>query len=80
MKKFFGIVEPFRIERADLAALCMLVNVALVIFIGFPASWFGLAVACVGLFLDLRKGCHINAIVMRISAMVLNTYFLTLYY
>ena len=80
MKNFFGIVEPFRIERADIAALCMMINVILVIFIGFPASWFGLTVACVGLFLDLRKGCHINAVVMRISAMVLNIYFLTLYY
>ena len=80
MKKFFSIVEPFRIERGDFAALAMLLNVVLVISIGFPASWFGLAVAIIGMIIDMYKKSHINCLIMRISTIILNCYFLSLYY
>lgn len=80
MKNFFSINEPFRIERADLAAFVMLINVILVMTIGFPASWFGLSVAVIGMTIDFIQKSHINCLVMRISAIVLNIYFLSLYY
>lgn len=80
MKNFFSITEPFRIERADLAAFAMLINVILVMTIGFPASWFGLSIAVIGMIIDFTRKSHINCLVMRISTIILNYYFLSLYY
>ena len=78
MKKQFGIVEPFRFEMMDFYSLAQIVNVALIMTVGLVASWFGLAVAVLGLVDDWTRHAHVNAVLMRISIIVLNIYFLTL--
>jgi hypothetical protein len=80
MKEFFGIVEPYRFEWGDLSSLAMVINVTLVITIGFLASWFGILVATVGLVRDFTTTRHINVLVMHIASFILNAYFLGLFY
>lgn len=78
IKKFFHIEGPYKFERMDLASICMIVNVLLLIFTKNGPKW-GLVVAICGLIWDLTsRQCHINNIVMRLSVIAMNTYFLTL--
>ena len=49
MKEFFNLNEPFRFEVQDLRALTMIINVVLVITIGFASAWFGLSIAIFGI-------------------------------
>ena len=81
MKNYFNITVPYRFEMNDLRALTMLINVALVMIIGFSASWFGLAIAVFGLIKDtMNRGRHINDMVMHGASALLNCYFLYLKY
>lgn len=80
MKKFFGIVEPFRFEWNDLRAFIQLLNVVLIMIFGLSVSWFGLAIALFGVCKDMSQHRHVNDIVMHLSGVVLNVYFLTILY
>ena len=80
MKNFFGISEPFRFEWNDLRAFIQILNVTLIIIFGLQVSWFGLAIALFGVIKDMTQHRHVNDIVMHLSGVVLNTYFLTLLY
>ena len=80
MKDFFGIIEPFRFEWNDLRAFIQLLNVILIMIFGLSVSWFGLAIAVFGVIKDMSQHRHINDIVMHMSGVVLNVYFLTLLY
>ena len=80
MKEFFGIKEPFRFEWNDLRAFIQLLNVALIMIFGLSVSWFGLAIAIFGVVKDMSQHRHINDIIMHMSGVVLNVYFLTLLY
>ena len=64
-------------EHMDLAALMTLLNTLAIIFFN-KGAYIGLPVAVIGLYYDLRKGCHINNIIIRLSLIAMNVYFLTL--
>ena len=78
MREFFSITEPFRFEWNDLRAFIQLLNVALIMIFGLSVSWFGLAIAIFGVIKDMSQHRHVNDIVMHLSGVVLNVYFLTL--
>jgi hypothetical protein len=80
MKEFFSINEPFRFEWNDLRAVIQLLNVILIMIFGLSVSWFGLAIALFGVCKDMSQHRHINDIVMHLSGVVLNVYFLTILY
>lgn len=80
MRDFFSITEPFRFEWNDLRAFIQLLNVILIMIFGLSVSWFGLAIAVFGVIKDMSQHRHINDIVMHMSGVVLNVYFLTLLY
>ena len=67
----------YHYEHMDLAALMTLLN-TLAIIIYNKGAYVGLPVAVIGLFYDLRKGCHWNNVIMRLSLIAMNIYFLTL--
>jgi len=47
---------------------------------GLSISWFGLAVAVIGLVKDFATDRHINGILMHLESVALNVYFLILLY
>ena len=80
MREFFGLNEPFRWEWQDLRAGITLLNVILIMIFGLTVSWFGLAVALFGVCKDLSKKRHINDLIIHLSSVILNVYFLTQLY
>lgn len=80
IKKFFGIETAYKFEWNDLRALITIINVVLIMIFGLSIAWFGLAVALLGLVRDFTKERHINGTLMHLSSVVLNVYFLMLYY
>lgn len=81
MKKFFNVETAYHFEWNDLRALGMILNVILVMILGFSASWFGLGIAAVGIIKDLTNPQrHFNDIMMHLASVVLNCYFLSLMY
>ena len=80
MKKFFGIVEPFRFEWNDLRAFIQIINVGLIIAFGLSVAWLGLAIALFGVVKDMNQHRHINDIVLHLTGVFLNLHFLRLYY
>lgn len=80
MKEFFGITESFRFEWNDLRAFIQVLNVILIMTFGLQVSWFGLAIALFGVCKDMSQHRHINDIVMHLSGVALNMYFLILLY
>ena len=80
MKEFFGITEPFRFEWNDLRAFIQVLNVVLIMIFGLQVSWFGLALAVFGVCKDMSQHRHINDIIMHLSGVALNIYFLILLY
>lgn len=80
MKKFFRIEEGYKFEWNDLRCFITVVNVILIMIYGFSISWFGLAVAIVGVAKDLTTDRRINGLLMHLANVVLNSYFLLMYY
>ena len=80
MKEFFGIKEPFRFEWNDLRAFIQIINVALIMMFGLSVAWFGLAIALFGVVKDMSQHRHINDVMMHLSSVALNVYFLMLLY
>lgn len=80
MKEFFGIETAYKFEWNDLRAFIQLLNVILIMLFGLQVSWFGLAIALFGVIKDLTKHRHINDLVMHLSGVALNVYFLMLLY
>lgn len=69
--------HKYKYEHMDLATLCTVVNT--IAIIGWnKGAYVGLPVNVIGLVYDLRKGCHINNVVMRLALIVMNLYFLAL--
>lgn len=69
--------SKYRFERMDLSAFMMIINLIAIIAWN-KGAYIGLPVAVIGLIWDLREGCHINNIVMRITTAIMNIYFLTI--
>lgn len=81
MKKFFNITESYKFDIGDLRAFTMVLNVILIMTIGLSSSWFGLALALLGLVRDFHdSNRRINGMVNHLASAVLNTYFLVLFY
>lgn len=80
LKNFFRIETKYKFEWNDLRAFITTVNVILIMIYGLSIAWFGLAVALVGIVKDLTTDRHINGLVMHLSNVVLNVFFLVLYY
>lgn len=80
MKKFFNIESHYRFEWNDLRCFITVVNVILVMIYGLSISWFGLAVAVVGIIKDLTTDRRINGLLMHLANIALNIYFLLMYY
>jgi len=80
MKDFFNITSPYKFEWNDLRAAVTLLNVILIMIFGLSISWFGLLIAMIGLIKDFTSDRHINGILMHLSTLVLNIYFLSVYY
>lgn len=80
VKNFFKIEEKYRFEYNDLRCLITIFNVILIIIYGLSISWFGLAVAAIGIIKDLTVDRHINGLLMHIATAALNIYFLLIFY
>lgn len=80
MKNFFNIDTNFRLEWNDIRALATVINVVLIMTLGLQTAWFGLAIAVLGIIKDLTVDRHINGLVMHLATVVLNIYFLLLFY
>ena len=80
MKKFFNIESGYKFEWNDLRCFITVINVVLVMIYGLSISWFGLAVAVVGIIKDLTTDRHINGLLMHVANMSLNIYFLLMFY
>ena len=80
MKDFFSITKPYQFEWNDLRAGIQVLNVILIMLFGLQVSWFGLAIAIFGLCKDFCQHRHINDMILHLSGITLNIYFLTLLY
>lgn len=80
IKNFFNIETPYKFEYNDLRCIITILNVGLIMAYGLSISWFGLAVALIGLIKDFATDRHINGIMMHFASVALNIYFLTLLY
>lgn len=80
MKKFFKIEEGYKFEWNDLRCFITVVNVILIMIYGLSISWFGLAVASIGVIKDLTTDRKVNGLLMHLANMALNVYFLLTYY
>lgn len=80
MKEFFRIEESYKFEWNDLRCFITIINVVLIMIYGLSISWFGLAIAIFGVIKDLTSDRHINGLLMHCSSIVLNTYFLLMFY
>jgi len=78
MKKFFKIEESYKFEWNDLRAFITMINVSLIMMYGYSIAWFGLATGLIGMIKDFTIDRRINGIVMHLSNVVLNIYFLSL--
>ena len=70
----------YKFEINALRAMLTVINVILVMKYGLSISWFGLAISVFGFVKDLITDRHINGLVMHFSTILLNLYFLTMYY
>lgn len=80
VKEFFKIKEPYKFEYNDLRCAITVINVILIMIFGLSIAWFGLAVALIGVVKDLKIDRRINGLVMHLSSVALNVYFLILLY
>ena len=80
MKKFFRIETSYKFEWNDLRCFMTVLNVILIMIFGLSIAWFGLAIALVGIVKDLTVDRHINGLIMHFATLVLNIYFLLIYY
>lgn len=80
IKKFFKVEKPYQFEWNDLRCFITVVNVILIMIYGLSIAWFGLAVALVGVVKDLTTDRRINGLLMHLSNVALNIYFLIMLY
>ena len=76
IKKFFNIERAYKFEWNDLRAVLMLINFVLIMLNFSVGAIFGLTVACFGLVKDFTTDRHISGIIMHLTSIMLNGYFL----
>lgn len=80
IKKFFRIEGEYKFEWNDLRCFITVLNVILIMKYGLSIAWFGLAIAAIGVVKDLTTDRRINGLLMHLSSVALNIYFLTMLY
>lgn len=80
MKKFFNLENGYKFEWNDLRCFITVLNVILIMMYGLSISWFGLAVAVIGIIKDLTTDRKVNGLLMHVANAILNIYFLLMYY
>ena len=82
IKKFFNIKGQFKWEWNDFRCLLTVINVILIMTIGFEMAWFGLAISILGFVKDMtmKDDRRINSTIMHLSTIILNGYFVWLNY
>ena len=80
MKQFFNIEGKYKFEWNDLRCFVTVINVMLIMIYGLSIAWFGLFIAIIGIIKDLTTDRKINGLLMHFSSVVLNVYFLLIYY
>ncbi len=80
MKKFFNLENGYKFEWNDLRCFITVLNVILIMMYGLSISWFGLAVAVIGIVKDLTTDRKVNGLLMHVANAILNIYFLLMYY
>lgn len=78
IKRAFNIERKYKFEFNDIRAVLTLLNVVLIMTFGLSIAWFGLAISVFGFAKDLTSDRHINGIVMHLSTIALNIYFIIL--
>ena len=78
VKKFFKIEKPYEFEMNDIRCVINVINTILIIMFGLKVAWFGLALAALGLIKDLMTDRHINGMIMHLSSIILNLFFISL--
>jgi len=78
IKKVFNIEQKYKFEFNDIRAVLTVSNVILIMTFGLSIAWFGLAISLIGFIKDLATDRHINGIVMHLSTIALNVYFIIL--
>lgn len=77
IKRFFKIEHKYKFEMNDLRCILQLINVALIVFVGFNVgATFGLIIAICGIIKDFMTDRHINGIVMHLASIILNVFIL----
>lgn len=76
VKQFFKVQGGYVFEWNDLRALITLINVILIMIYGLSISWFGLIVAIIGVIKDLTTDRKINGLVLHLSNVALNLFFI----
>ena len=76
LKKFFNIKCAYKFEWNDLRAVLMLINFMLIMLNFSVGAIFGLTVAFFGLIKDFTTDRHISGIIMHLTSIMLNSYFL----
>lgn len=78
VKKVFNIERKYKFEFNDIRAVLTVLNVVLIMTFGLSIAWFGLAISFIGFVKDLTTDRHINGIIMHLSTIALNVYFIIL--
>lgn len=72
------MLNNYKFEWNDLRAVTTVVNVILIMKFGLAISWFGLALAVLGLIKDVTdKEFRWNGFIMHLANAILNVFFLT---
>ena len=80
IKNWSGIETAYRFEWNDVRCGITILNVILIMLFGLHVSWFGLAIALFVVCKDFSQHRHINEVLMHLSSVALNVYFLMLLY
>ena len=82
VKKFFNIKGQFKLEWNDFRCFLTVINVFLIMTVGFEVAWFGLAISLLGFIKDLtmKNERRVNSTLMHLSTIILNAYFVYLNY
>jgi len=82
VKKFFNIKGNFKLEWNDFRCFLTVINVFLIMTVGFEVAWFGLAISSLGFIKDLtmKNERRVNSTLMHLSTIILNAYFVYLNY
>lgn len=80
MKNYFNLTAPYRFEWNDWVGPANAFNLFLVVKFGLVASWFGLIVNLACVVYDIVVIRRINLITLHFSIVLLNAYFLAIFY